>query len=83
MAGVEIIESKSKHTKEHHVPHGAFQRSEHIQRIKDKLLPIHSRPHKRKKLKRRVDLEILYARFLPRKKSQRNLLGEHGIASPF
>ena len=66
------IFSHGIHTKRHIVPHGAFERNEHIQRIKDKLLPIHSRPHKRKKLKRRVNLETLYKKFLPHKKSQQN-----------
>jgi hypothetical protein len=70
-----LLFSHGIHTKQHNVPHGAFERNEHIQRIKDKLLPINSRPHRRKKLKRCVNLEKLYKTFLPQKKSQRNEIG--------
>ena len=67
------IFSHGIHSQEHYIPRGAFKRNEQIQRIKDKLLPIHSRPHKEKVRKRQADLEVLYAKMLPRKKSQRNL----------
>ena len=53
------------------IPHGAFQRSI-IQRIRQTLQFI--RAHKRKKLKRRVDLEILYTKFL--RKNHNEIYGE-------
>ena len=68
------IFSHGIHSQEHYIPRGAFKRNEQIQRIKDKLLPIHSRPHKQITQKRRAHLELMYAKMLPHRKSQRDLI---------